>query len=236
MNLELSIKEKYEQTKNKKGYKSFYQVVFKRAFDLIASTILIPFIFLIILPFAIAIKIEDGGPIFYKSKRIGRDFKKFNMLKLRSMKVNAPDIRNEDGGTFNSKDDFRVTKVGRFIRETSLDELPQIFNIFVGHMSFLGPRAGDLESKDTYLDDEKDKLLVRPGLTGYTQAYYRNGLNVRTKRLFDAWYSHNVSLRLDVKIFFKSIITVFKRDNIYTNDSDSEIQNKNKKIETKKRQ
>ena len=134
------------------------------------------------------------------------------------MKVNAPDLRNDDGSTYNSQSDSRVTHIGRFIRETSLDELPQCFNVLVGNMSLIGPRAGDVESKDTYEEDEKDKLLVCPGISGYTQAYFRNNLGVREKRLYDAWYAHNVSLWLDIKIIFKTIATVLKRENIYTND------------------
>lgn len=139
------------------------------------------------------------------------------MLKIRSMKVNAPDLRNEDGSTFNSVSDSRVTRVGHFLRETSIDEIPQVFNILIGDMSIIGPRPGDVESKDTYRQDEKDKLLIRPGITGFTQAYYRNNIGVREKRLYDAWYAHNVSLLLDIKIFMKSIKTVLKRENIYTN-------------------
>lgn len=207
----------YKESKNKKGYKSFYQLGVKRGIDIIACLIALPFVIIVLIPVSIAIKIEDNGPIFYHSKRLGVGFKEFGMLKFRSMKVNAPDIRNEDGSTFNSDKDPRVTKVGHFLRETSIDEIPQIFNIFKGDMSIIGPRPGDIESKDTYALDEKDKLLIRPGITGYTQAYYRNNLGVREKRLYDAWYAHNVSLLLDVKIFFKTISTVLKKENIYTN-------------------
>ncbi len=214
----INPKDEYEKTKFKNNYNRFYQVVVKRIIDIIASIVAMPLIIIVIIVFAIAIKIEDHGPVFYKSRRLGKNFNEFNMLKLRSMKVNSPDIRNKDGGTFNSKNDPRVTKIGRFIRKTSIDELPQIFNIFVGQMSFIGPRAGDVESKHTYRDDEKDKLLVRPGLSGFTQAYYRNGTDVRTKRLLDAWYSHNVSIGLDIRIFFKTLITVAKKENVYTND------------------
>ena len=177
----------------------------------------LPVVLLILIPVGIAIKLEDRGPVFYYSKRLGVGFKEFGMMKFRSMKVNAPDLRNADGSTFNSDRDERVTKIGRFLRETSIDELPQIFNVLKGDMSIIGPRAGDVESKDTYEEDEKDKLLIRPGITGYTQAYYRNNLGVREKRLYDAWYAHNVSCWLDIKIFFKTIQTVLKRENIYTN-------------------
>ena len=208
----------YLKSKDKNGYKSFYQLVVKRVIDIVACLIALPFVMLILIPVAIAIKIEDRGPLFYSSKRIGKGFKEFGMLKFRSMKVNAPDLRNEDGSTYNSKKDPRVTKIGHFLRETSLDEIPQVFNVLAGQMSIIGPRAGDVESKDTYEEDEKDKLLIRPGITGYTQAYYRNGLGVREKRLYDAWYAHSVSFLLDVKVFFRTIKTVLTHENVYTNE------------------
>ena len=213
-----NVDEIYAECKHKQNYKGFYQIVLKRFIDIILCILILPFVLLVTIPIAIAIKIEDGGPVFYKSRRLGKGFKEFNMLKFRSMKVNAPDIRNDDGSTFNSENDSRVTRIGHFIRETSIDEVPQFFNVLVGHMSILGPRAGDVESKDTYEDDEKDKLLIRPGISGYTQAYYRNNLGVREKRLYDAWYAHNVSLWLDIKILFKTVATVLKRENVYTNN------------------
>ena len=209
--------ETYQKSKNKKGYSGFYQLGIKRAMDIIACLVALPFVLIVLIPVAIAIKVEDHGPIIYRSMRIGKGFKEFGMLKFRSMKVNAPDLRNEDGSTFNSKTDPRVTKIGHILRETSLDEIPQVFNVLAGQMSIIGPRAGDVESKDTYEEDEKDKLLIRPGITGYTQAYYRNGLGVREKRLYDAWYAHSVNFGLDVKIFFRTIKTVLTHENVYTN-------------------
>ena len=194
-----------------------YRHFFKRVIDLVLSLIAFPFWCIIAIPIAIAIKIDDGGSVFYKSKRVGKDFKQFGMFKFRSMKENAPDLRNEDGGTYNAADDPRVTRVGRFLRETSLDETPQLLNIIKGDMSIIGPRAGDWESVDTYEEDEKDKTKVLPGLTGYCQAYFRNAASVREKRLKDAWYANNVSFGLDLKIFFKTIMTVLKRENLYTN-------------------
>jgi len=185
--------------------------------DIILSLILLPIFILIWIPIAILIKVEDGGPVFYCGKRIGKDEKIFKMYKFRSMKVNSPIILNKDGSTFNSKDDPRVTKIGKFLRETSLDETPQILNVLKGEMSIIGPRASLAETLSSYKDDEKAKMLVRPGITGYTQAYYRNNLSNREKRLKDAWYANNVSFWLDVKIFFKTIVTVLKREGIYTN-------------------
>ena len=215
--VEQSVEELYNSGKNKHGYKGIYQLVIKRIIDVVCCVMILPVVLLIAIPIAIAIKAEDRGPIFYRSRRLGKDFKEFDMLKFRSMRVDAPDLRNEDGSTYNSKNDERVTRIGRIIRETSLDELPQCLNVLAGHMSLVGPRAGDVESKDTYEEDEKDKLLIRPGITGYTQAYYRNNLGVREKRLYDAWYAHNVSMWLDVKILFKTVATVLKRENVYTN-------------------
>lgn len=194
-----------------------YIHLFKRMIDLVLSICAFPFWLLIFIPVAIAIKIDDGGPIFYSSSRVGKGFKKFGMYKFRSMKVNAPDLRNADGGTWNSANDPRVTKVGKFLRETSLDETPQLLNIIKGDMSIIGPRAGDWESVDTYKEDEKDKCKVVPGLTGYCQAYFRNSIPVREKRLKDAWYANHVSFILDLKIFFKTIKTVLKHENVYAN-------------------
>ena len=212
-----SAEEAYLKSRNKRGYEGFYQTVIKRCIDIIMCLIALPFVLVILIPVSVAVKMEDQGPIFYRSMRIGKGFKEFGMLKIRSMKVHAPDLRNKDGSTYNSKTDPRVTKIGRFLRETSLDEIPQVFNVIAGQMSIIGPRAGDVESRDTYEEDEKDKLLIRPGITGYTQAYYRNGLGVREKRLYDAWYAHSVSFILDVKIFFRTIKTVLMHENVYTN-------------------
>ena len=194
-----------------------YKCFFKRLIDLVLSFLALPFFAVLFIPVAIAIKVEDGGPVFYRSARVGKGFRKFGMYKFRSMKVNAPDLRNADGGTYNAADDPRVTRVGKFLRETSLDETPQLLNIIKGDMSVIGPRAGDWESVDTYEEDEKDKTKVLPGLTGYCQAYFRNAASVREKRLKDAWYANNVSFGLDLKIFFKTIMTVLKRENLYTN-------------------
>ncbi len=195
-----------------------YNRYIKRALDLLVCIIAMPFLLLALIPIAIAIKIEDRGPIFYCADRLGRNAKTFKMYKFRSMKVNAPDIRNEDGTTYNSKDDPRITKVGRFIRETSLDELPQVFNIIKGDMSLIGPRPGLPDMLSLYASEEMPKLSVRPGITGYTQAYYRNSMPGKEKRLKDAWYAQNISFKLDIKIFIRTIMTVVKKEGLYTND------------------
>ena len=189
----------------------------KRAADVLICIIALPFWFILYVIFAILINIDDGGPVFYRAERIGKGCKKIHMLKFRSMKVNAENILNADGSTYNAADDPRVTKIGKFLRETSLDETPQILNVIKGDMSIIGPRASGWDALSTYKDDEMDKMKVRPGITGYTQAYFRNSISVREKRLKDAWYANHISFSLDAKIFFKTIQTVLKHDNIYTN-------------------
>lgn len=203
-----------------KEEKTMYKYI-KRGFDFLIGLVAMPFLAIVILIVGIAIKLDDGGPVFYKAKRIGRGSKIFDMYKFRSMIVNAPNWNNPDGSTYNASDDERVTKVGRFIRKTSIDELPQFINILTGEMSFIGPRASGASALSTYQQDELPKMNVRPGLTGYTQAYFRNDLSVREKRLKDAWYAEHMSFGLDLKIFFKSFLTVFKRENLYTNTSNT---------------
>lgn len=134
--------------------------------------------------------------------------------------VNAPDIRNEDGSTYNGDDDPRVTKVGRFMRKTSIDELPQFLNVFLGDMSLIGPRPDPLDDMEIYTEHQKKKLIVRPGITGYNQAYYRNSVEQNEKFENDVYYAENISFILDVKIFFKTIATVLTHDNVYNDASD----------------
>ena len=204
--------------------KSFYVTVVKRIADFLIGLAALPFLLIIIAVVGLAIKIDDGGPVFYKAKRIGKNSVIFDMYKFRSMVVDAPNWTNQDGSTYNAPDDERVTRVGRFIRRTSIDELPQFLNLLIGNMSLVGPRASGAGAVGTYQPDEMAKMDVLPGITGYTQAYYRNSISVREKRLYDAWYAQNVTLWMDVKIFFKTVETVLKRENVYTNDEEKKWQ------------
>lgn len=204
--------------------------VTKRLFDLIVCLIGLPFFALIYIPIAIAIKLDDHGPVFYHDHRLGKDSKELLMYKFRSMKVNSPMLVNKDGSSYNAKDDPRVTKVGRFLRETSIDETPQLLNVLKGEMSLIGPRASTFDAKGTFLPDEIDKMKVLPGITGYTQAYFRNSISTHEKRVCDAWYANNASLWLDIKILFKTVVTVFKRENIYTNVGSPEENSEVKKL------
>jgi lipopolysaccharide/colanic/teichoic acid biosynthesis glycosyltransferase len=163
-----------------------------------------------------AIYLSDKGPVFFNSIRRGKDGKRFEMHKYRSMKANAPMIKNPDGSTFCSEDDARITKIGHFLRKSSLDELPQIINILKGDMSFIGPRP-TLANKDyDELDDVRKKgISVKPGITGYSQAFFRNSISSQQKYENDAYYVDNMSFRFDCKIFLQTIISVFSRKNIY---------------------
>ncbi|HCT16932.1 MAG TPA: sugar transferase, partial [Ruminococcaceae bacterium] len=140
--------------------------------------------------------------------------KPFKMYKLRSMKVNAPDIRLADGSTYNGDDDPRVTKFGKFARKTSIDELPQIINILKGDMSFIGPRPDPLSDLADYSEEDMLILTVRPGITGYNQAINRNSVLTKEKRQNDIYYVEHMSIGFDIKIIFMTLMTVLKRKNV----------------------
>lgn len=195
-----------------------YKKYIKRLLGFIFSLLGLPVFALIFIVVAPVIFMEDHGPIFYNCSRLGRNGKVYKMFKFRTMKVNAPDLRNKDGTTYNSENDPRLTKIGRILRKTSLDETPQLLNVLIGNMSFIGPRP-DLPTsiQELYrLGDEK-KLTVNPGITGYSQAYYRNSSTIAQRFDGDVFYAENISFLLDVKIFFRTIKTVFMHENIYRN-------------------
>ncbi len=194
----------------------FYIKYGKRCFDIIFSFILLPFVALVIIIAGIFIVLDDGFPVLYLSERRGINGSTFSIFKLRSMKNNSPDLRTKDGSTFNSANDSRVTSVGKVIRKFSIDEIPQIINVFKGDMSFVGPRPS-LVSKD-YKDlnnSQKKRLRVRPGITGYAQAKYRNSISQDKKIQLDCWYADNVSLLLDLNIVINTFLSVIKLKNVY---------------------
>ena len=195
-----------------------YKKIIKRILDLILAIIALPFVLIICLIFGILIYIEDKGDIFYIAKRRGLNGSIFGMYKLRSMKMNAPDIRNEDNSTFNSANDPRVTKIGKILRKTSIDELPQVFNILKGDMSWIGPRPITIDRPVSEYEQKRiDRLKVKPGVTGYAQAYFRNNISQEEKLQLDAEYAKEISLLLDLKIVFKTIQIVLLQKNVYTN-------------------
>ncbi|NLB23061.1 MAG: sugar transferase [Clostridium sp.] len=202
-----------------------YDKFFKRLFDLIFALILLPIFLLVFIIVGPMIVITDGFPIFYNSQRRGMHGVPFQMYKFRSMKNNAPDIRNEDGSTFNSENDPRITRIGKILRKLSIDEIPQLLNIIKGDMSFVGPRPNLSTKSYSSLDDlRKKRLSVRPGITGYSQAYYRNSISQHEKYVYDGYYVDHISFVLDFKIILKTFSTVLLRKNIYINKPDSKNQ------------
>ena len=190
----------------------------KRVFDVIFSLFAIFITLPLMIPIALLIKLTDRGPIFYKQRRVGYKGKEFYIYKFRSMYPDAdkrlkeilekdPKAREEWETTFKLKNDPRVTPIGRFLRKTSLDELPQFFNVLKGDMSVVGPRPVVKEELEKfYKDKAKYYLSVKPGVTGYWQVEGRSNIEDYKKRVeMDVWYVKNRSIWLDIKIILKTI-------------------------------
>jgi undecaprenyl phosphate N,N'-diacetylbacillosamine 1-phosphate transferase len=197
-----------------------YKNLLKRTLDILFALIGFMFWVPILLIIGLMIYVEDKGNIFYNAPRLGKDGRVFKMYKFRSMKMNAPDLRNEDGSTFNAEDDPRLTRIGRFIRKTSLDETPQLLNIIKGDMSIIGPRPDLPEHRIQYIGNETRKLEIRPGVTGYNQAYFRNTVPWKERIQNDIYYIDHLSFWLDIKIFYKTAISVLKREDVYITEND----------------
>jgi len=194
----------------------------KRFSDIFLSffaLILLSPIFLLV---AIVIKIKDRGPIFYKAKRIGKNGKLIKITKFRSMSVNAekledmlsPEELKEYHKNFKLDDDPRITSFGKLMRKTSIDELPQLFDIFVGKLSLIGPRPVLEEETELYGNKRDLFLSVKPGLTGFWQAYGRSNVTYESgkRQAMELYYVRNRSFVLDIKIFFQTIVAVLKCD------------------------
>ena len=154
---------------------------------------------------AIAIKIEDGGPVIYKSKRMGKNLQLFDVYKFRSMKTERKELES------NLSHNNMVTKVGKFIRKTSLDELPQLFNILKGEMSFIGPRPWIPEYYEWFTPEQKKRVDVLPGISGLAQVKGRNGITIFEKIDYDLEYVNNMGLKQDIKLIFATIKAVLSR-------------------------
>lgn len=184
-----------------------YKNVIKRVCDLILALLLLVLAFIPMIIVAICIKIEDGRPIIYKSKRVGKNGKVFNVYKFRSMKVDRQELHS------NLSHEQMVTKVGKVIRKTSLDELPQLINILKGEMSFIGPRPWIPEYYEWFTGEQKKRSNVLPGISGLAQVKGRNGISIFKKIEYDLYYVEHVSMWLDIKIVFETIVQVFKKTN-----------------------
>jgi len=190
--------------------KPVYNVI-SRLFDLLLSFVSLVIALPIVLIAAIAIKIEDGGPVLYTQTRLGKDGKAFTIYKMRSMRVDA----EADGVQWTRDDDDRITKVGKFIRVTRIDEIPQLYNILIGHMKVIGPRPERPELAEEFyveLPEFANRLAVKPGLTGLAQVSGGYDLTPEEKLVLDIEYIENRSLWLDLKIILKTVSVVFTGD------------------------
>ncbi len=189
----------------------------KRLFDLFLSLlglIVLSPLFVII---AMLIKLDSNGPVFYRGSRVGRNGCPFRMFKFRTMFVDAADIRNPDGSTFNSENDPRVTHIGHILRKFSLDELPQLFNVLRGEMSLVGPRPELPDQLQSYTPIERRRLLVKPGITGLAQINGRNSISWEKRKQIDLMYVEHHSLRLDLFILMRTIPQVLFHRDVFTN-------------------
>lgn len=200
-----------------------FSLCVKRVFDIVSSGVCIILLTPVWIGVSIAIKKDSDGPIFFKQGRRTKDGKIFQMLKFRSMVVNA---ENMGAGLFNYENDPRVTKVGRKLRDSSIDELPQLFNIFKGDMSVVGPRpcvTYELGDFDTLNKKYKKRFWVKAGLTGLAQVKGRNDISWDDKVTYDNEYVDlfgKWGILIDIKILFETIIKVFHREDIYENKVD----------------
>lgn len=197
-----------------------YKAIVKRLFDIILSLLVLIGLSPLFLIVAILIKIESRGPVVFKQERYGRGAKLFKIYKFRSMVQDAEHIGS---GVYSGKDDFRVTKIGRVIRATSIDELPQAINILKGDMSFIGPRPPLTYHPwplEEYTKEQLKMFEVRPGITGWAQVHGRKGLEWHERIRLNNWYVDHVSFTLDCKIFFMTITKVLSNaDNENTGET-----------------
>lgn len=186
--------------------------IIKRSLSIIVSGIAIIILSPVLLGIAIAIKIDSTGPVLFKQKRVGKDKSHFMIYKFRSMYVDAP----ADMPTHMLKDPtVMITKVGAFLRKTSLDELPQLFNIFKGEMAIVGPRPALWNQFDLIAERDKYRANdIRPGLTGWAQINGRDELEIEDKSRLDGYYVDNMSFLLDLKCFFGTFLSVLRSDGV----------------------
>ena len=190
-----------------------YRQFFKRFYDIVLSGLAIIVLSPLLIVMTIAGAIAMKGNPFFMQERPGRHEKIFKLIKFRSMSCE----KDENGNLL--PDEKRLNRYGKFIRSTSLDELPELFNIFVGNMSIVGPRPLLVEYLSRYSEEQHHRHDVLPGLTGYAQCHGRNSLSWKEKFEMDVFYTKNISLFLDIKIIFETVLSVFKREGISSGTS-----------------
>lgn len=194
--------------------KEYY--ILKRIIDIVGSAFGIIILSPIMIIIAVLIELESKGSIIFSQERVGKDGKLFKMYKFRSMIENAEELldnlkdKNEmSGPMFKIKDDPRITRVGKFIRKTSIDELPQLFNVLKGEMSLVGPRPNLPREVEKFTDFQKQKLLAKPGLTCYWQVMGRNNIDFEDWMKLDVKYIKERSIWIDMKLIFKTFFVLF---------------------------
>ena len=197
-----------------------FQFAVKRVFDVVCSFFLIVILSPLLLMIAVLVKVSSPGKAVFTQERMGKDQRRFQIYKFRTMK-NPPEgtysvdgVLHKPNGEILEPSITRVTKVGKILRKTSLDELMQLFNILNGTMSFVGPRPTLPYQAEKYTQEQRRRFLVRPGVTGLAQVSGRNSLTWEEKIQYDLEYVDHFSLLLDIRIFFKTVGVVFKRDGI----------------------
>jgi undecaprenyl phosphate N,N'-diacetylbacillosamine 1-phosphate transferase len=200
-----------------------WQAAAKRAIDIAGSSAALGLLCPLMTLIAVALRLHSPGSVLFRQQRLARGGIAFRLYKFRTMIVDAPDIRNEDGSSFNSPVDARVTRVGRFLRRTSLDELPQLFNVLVGEMSLVGPRPDQVDQARFYTDAEWGRSAVKPGITGLAQINGRNAIRWAERTQIDLEYVRNQSLLLDLRILWQTIPYVLASQDIYINEVSEDV-------------
>lgn len=200
----------------------FVDLVFKRIMDVVLSGILLIVLLPVLIIIGIAIRLDSEGPAIFKQIRVGLGGRQFTIYKFRTMVKNAEklfklDIDKENLGNFvfQDKNDSRITKLGTFLRRTSLDELPQLLNVLLGNMSLVGPRPEIPAVADYYNDYQKLRLVVKPGITGLAQVSGRGEIELDRTIKYDIEYIKHYSIWLDIQILFRTIFVVFKKDGAF---------------------
>ena len=187
----------------------------KRGLDLTGAVTGLALFSPLLMLIAVVLRLDSPGRVFFRQARLGQRGRPFMVYKFRTMIENAPDIRNADGSTFNAETDSRVTRIGRLLRQTSLDELPQLFNVLAGRMSLVGPRPDQVDQYAYYTAEERRKHLVKPGITGLAQINGRNSITWSRRKQLDLEYVARQSLRLDLRILFQTFPYVLMRRDVF---------------------
>lgn len=190
--------------------------IIKRALDLVLGAFVLVLTLPLHLAIAALIKIDTSGPVFFTEQRLGLNGEPFKVFKYRTMVVDAVAIRATDGSWENPEVDPRVTRAGKFLRKTSLDELPQLINVLRGEMSLVGPRPDPVAALEIYEPGDFARLTVRPGLTGWAAIHGRKAIVLRRRRELDLEYIAQRSLRMDLKILFLTIPAVLRSDGVFS--------------------